>query len=60
MTAIPMPWQVIDGNTVLAKHAKSRCIFQSSCEWYFIDFVGKFGDLLVYIILAAAVNEAFK
>ena len=53
MTAVPIPRQVIDGDAVLAE---SRCIFQSSCEWYFMNFVGKFGDLLVYAILAAAVT----
>ena len=53
MTAVPITRQVIGGDTVLAE---SQWIFQSSCEWYFIYFVGKFGDLLMYTILAAAVK----
>ena len=54
MTTVPIPRQVIDGDAVLAQ---SRCIFQSSYEWYFIDLVGKFGDLLVYAIWAADVRK---
>ena len=54
MTAVPIPRQVIDSDAVLAK---SRCIFQSSWQWYFIDFVVKFGDLILYAILAAAENS---
>ena len=42
MTAVPIPRQVIDGDAVLA-NSRCTCIFQSSCEWYFINFVGKFG-----------------
>ena len=53
MIAVPISWQVIDIEAVLAE---SPCIFQSSCEWYFIDFVRKFGDLILYAILAAAVT----
>ena len=37
--------QVNDGDAVC------RCC----CKWYFIDYVGKFGDLLVYAFLAVAV-----
>ena len=56
MTAIPIPRQVIDGDAVQAD-SRCTCIFQSSCEWYFINFVGKFGNLIGYAILAAAVND---
>ena len=56
MTTVPIPRQVIDGGAVLAQ---SRCIFQWSYEWYFIDFVGKFGDLLVFAIWAADVRKVY-
>ena len=42
MTAVPISRQVVDGDAVLAD-SQCTCIFQSSCEWYFINFVGKFG-----------------
>ena len=52
MTAVPIHRQVIDSDAVLAE---SQCILQY--EWCFINFVlGKFGDLLVYAILAATVT----
>ena len=54
MTAIPIPRQVIDGDAVQAD-SRCTCIFQSSCEWYFINFVGKFENLIGYAIWAAAV-----
>ena len=38
---------LIDGDAVLAE-SRCTCIFQSSCVWYFINFVGKFGNLLGY------------
>ena len=41
--------QVIDRDAVLAD-SQCTCIFQSSLEWYFINFVGKFGNLLGYAI----------
>ena len=56
MTEIPIPRQVIDGDPVQAD-SRCTCIFQSSCEWYFINFVGKFGNLIGYAIWAAAVNH---
>ena len=56
MTAIPIPRQMIDGDAVQAD-SRCTCIFQSSCEWYFINFVGKFGNLIGYAIWAAAVND---
>ena len=44
MTAVPISRQVVDGDAVLAdSQCTCTCIFQSSCEWYFINFVGKFG-----------------
>ena len=55
MTAVPVPRQVIDGDAVLAE-SRCTCIFQSSYKWYFINFVGKFGNFLGYAIWAAAVN----
>ena len=42
MTAVPISRQVVDGDAVLAD-SQCTCIFQSSCERYFINFVGKFG-----------------
>ena len=42
MTAVPISRQVVDGDAVLAD-SQCTCIFQLSCEWYFINFVGKFG-----------------
>ena len=42
MTAVPISRQVVDGDAVLAD-SQCTCIFQSSYEWYFINFVGKFG-----------------
>ena len=42
MTAEPISRQVVDGDAVLAD-SQCTCIFQLSCEWYFINFVGKFG-----------------
>ena len=49
ITAAPIPPQVIDDDAVLAK---SQCTreFQSSCEWYFIKFGGKFGNLLEHAV----------
>ena len=41
MTAVPISRQVVDGDAVLVD-SQCTCIFQSSCEWYFINFVGKF------------------
>ena len=58
MTAITIPRQVIDGDAVQAD-SRCTCIFQSSCEWYFINFVGKFGNLIGYAIWAAAVIAVF-
>ena len=55
MTVVPIPQQVFWRWHCPSRKSMYMYISILSCEWYFINFVGKFGNLLGYAIWAAAV-----